>query len=382
MNSATRILLVLLRLAIGWHLLFAGLAKFGPDYHGSEGYLLEASGPLAPYFHRLAGDRVVDQLTLAALPAGQDPTKVPPGVRCPRALADEWDGYLERFAEHHGLDDRQKDVARVKLEQHKGQVVDWILQGSRQVRRPSPYGPPVEVVQTTRERLAEYVAARDRVRAYQATEFAVAMRTPFAPDKNRELMADKAAVARLRGELRQDIDHQTTLMKDDLREVLTPEQEERGPLPEPVRVDWKYMSRLDWIDFLVRWGLTITGCCLLLGLFSRTACVVGALLIGSFLAAMPPLPGLPEAVRAEGYPFVNKNLVEVLALLTLATTTSGRWAGLDALLYWLNPWRRKAAAPASAGPVRRVPERGPLPTDRTHVPGATPEPAHASARKE
>ena len=48
MNSATRFFLVLLRLAIGWHLLFAGLAKFQADYRGSAGYLQESPGPLAP----------------------------------------------------------------------------------------------------------------------------------------------------------------------------------------------------------------------------------------------------------------------------------------------------------------------------------------------
>jgi uncharacterized membrane protein YphA (DoxX/SURF4 family) len=146
--------------------------------------------------------------------------------------------------------------------------------------------------------------------------------------------------------------------------VLTPQQEERGPLPEPVRVGWKNMSRLDWIDFLVRWGLTVSGAGLLLGLFTRTACLVGALLLLSFYATMPPLPGLPEVVRAEGYPYVNKNLVELLALLTLATTASGRWAGVDAVLYWLNPWR-KAAKPGpergarGAGRVVSVPRPAP-----------------------
>ncbi len=379
MKNSTRLLLILLRLAIGWHLLFAGLAKFAPDYRGSEGYLLEASGPLAPFFHRLAGDRIVDQLTLTDLPADQDPTKVSMAARCPKAMADEWDGYVERFAEHYGLDEDQRKLADLSLQQHKDQFAVWILQGSRQVRKPSPYGPPLEIVQSTQERLAEYIARRDQVRAYQAGEFAAAMRTPFSSDRNRDLLADKAAVARLRGELSSDIDHQKALLRDDLRQILTTQQEEHGPLPEPVRVSWKYMSRLDWIDFLVRWGLTLSGAGLLLGLLTRTACVVGALLVASFLLAMPPLPSLPEIVRAEGYPFVNKNLIEVLALLALATTASGRWAGVDALLYWLNPWRCKEAAPApQALKARPVAGHAAVPADRPQ----SPEPIHASTQVE
>jgi hypothetical protein len=41
------------------------------------------------------------------------------------------------------------------------------------------------------------------------------------------------------------------------------------------------------------------------------------------------------------YYFVNKNLIEMLALLVLATTRSGCWLGLDGLLHRLNPWRRR-----------------------------------------
>jgi uncharacterized membrane protein YphA (DoxX/SURF4 family) len=382
MNTATRVFLVLLRLAIGWHLLFAGLAKFSADYRGSEGYLMEASGPLAGLFHRLAGDRIVAQLTVEPLDPKQDPSQVPLSARCPAALAAEWEGYLDCFTRHYGLTPQQQEQARVKLEQYKHRTTGWILNESKVVRKPSQYGPPLDVRQTTQERLAEYVAQRDALRSYQAGEFNAGMRTPFASDRNRDLLAQKAAVARLRSDLAADLDLKSSEMKDSLREVLTPEQEERGPLPQPVRVGWKYMTRMDWIDFLVRWGLTLTGGCLLLGLFSRTASAVAALLLLSFFLAMPPLPGLPEAVRAEGYPFVNKNLVEIFALLTLATTASGRWAGLDAILYWLNPWRKKAAAELSTAHRPSLARRAPPPGDANQEPEEVPLAAPVSANEE
>jgi hypothetical protein len=74
-----------------------------------------------------------------------------------------------------------------------------------------------------------------------------------------------------------------------------------------------------------------------------------------FYLTMPPFPWVPENVRAEGhYLFVNKNLIEMLALLCLATTQSGCWVGLDGLLQFLNPWRRRnyptRTATQSAGP--------------------------------
>jgi hypothetical protein len=58
-----------------------------------------------------------------------------------------------------------------------------------------------------------------------------------------------------------------------------------------------------------------------------------------------PFPWLPEPSRVEGhYYFVNKNLVEMLALLVLASTPSGCWVGLDGLVRFLNPlnWRSRS----------------------------------------
>ena len=64
MNSLTRVFLVLLRLAIGWHFLFEGLEKInsvnlGPTESNrpwtSKPYLRESTGPLADFFRRCPG---------------------------------------------------------------------------------------------------------------------------------------------------------------------------------------------------------------------------------------------------------------------------------------------------------------------------------------
>ena len=71
---------------------------------------------------------------------------------------------------------------------------------------------------------------------------------------------------------------------------------------------------------------------------------------------MPPWPGLPEAPIAEGhYVYVNKNLIEMLACLVLASTPNGLWIGLDALLFgWIGRGPRRPPTPAeptaAAGP--------------------------------
>ncbi len=140
-------------------------------------------------------------------------------------------------------------------------------------------------------------------------------------------------------------------------------------LPEPTAPAWRDWSwlkwdRLQWSDFAVRYGILIVGALLLLGLFTRTACVAGAGFLLLFFLAMPPLPGLPENPKAEGhYLYINKNIIEMLALLALATTTSGRWIGLDGLVHYFSPFRPRERSPKPAreaepkpAPKRSIPK--------------------------
>ena len=132
---------------------------------------------------------------------------------------------------------------------------------------------------------------------------------------------------------------------------LRPEQLMHGPLPaEPSQT-----RSVDWANML---GLTLIGACLMLGLFTRFAAVCGAVMLGMFYLSMPPWPGLPEAPNSEGhYLFINKNVIEMIALLVIATSGVGRWFGLDAFLGAAAMRRRAreldeaqatAAAPATA----------------------------------
>ncbi len=235
----------------------------------------------------------------------------------------------------------------------------------------------MEVERTPQQRVNDYLAKREQLRKEQAGELAISLRTLFGSEKTKDLLAEKADVARTRADLAREIDTRTTNLKETLRDVLTPEQAAKyGPMPDTVQPGVTEMRRLDWIDFLVRWGLVISGAGLILGLFSRTSCVLGALLLLSFYLAAMPLPGVIEAVRVEGYPYINKNIVEMLALLTLATTASGRWAGLDAFVYYLNPFRRR----------RTTPKGPPPPPDRNNGtpvtrPAPVAAPSHVPSRR-
>jgi len=91
---------------------------------------------------------------------------------------------------------------------------------------------------------------------------------------------------------------------------------------------------IDWIDAITPWFLVVVGACLLLGLFTRTMAVFAAGFLLMTYLAFPSFPWLPAPPQSESsYLFVNKNVIEMLALCVLATTLTGRWFGLDALLH-------------------------------------------------
>jgi thiosulfate dehydrogenase [quinone] large subunit len=66
-----------------------------------------------------------------------------------------------------------------------------------------------------------------------------------------------------------------------------------------------------------------------------------------FYLANPPFIGYFYSLPTEGsYLIVNKNLVELCALVVILVTGSGRFAGLDRILHGLFARRRRLAAAA------------------------------------
>jgi thiosulfate dehydrogenase [quinone] large subunit len=103
---------------------------------------------------------------------------------------------------------------------------------------------------------------------------------------------------------------------------------------------------LPLVDQLTMWGLVAIGLGLMLGCFTRLASASGILLLLLFYLCNPPFVGYFYAIPSEGsYLIVNKNLVELGALVVVLLTPSGRFAGLDRLIHGL---LRGRAQPASA----------------------------------
>jgi len=115
---------------------------------------------------------------------------------------------------------------------------------------------------------------------------------------------------------------------------LTPEQKALAPF-QPT----KEANLIDYLDLVTPWALAVMGGCLILGLFSRLAALAAAFFLLMTYLAVPSYPWLPTPPASEGnYFFVNKNVIEMLALLVLAVTPTGRWFGLDAIPYAIGVW--------------------------------------------
>jgi thiosulfate dehydrogenase [quinone] large subunit len=110
----------------------------------------------------------------------------------------------------------------------------------------------------------------------------------------------------------------------------------RGPLAEFFRWMASQPHLLDNANLITMYGLTIVGVLLMLGLFTRLAAAGGIGFILLFYLCNPPFVGYFYAIPTEGtYLIVNKNLVELCALVVILVTGTGRFAGLDGIVHGL-----------------------------------------------
>ena len=99
------------------------------------------------------------------------------------------------------------------------------------------------------------------------------------------------------------------------------------------------VTRGQRLDLVTMWFLVAVGAMLMGGLFTRLACVAAAGFLVTTYLLHPPFPWFPLPPGTEGNPvFINKNVIEALALFALACFPTGRWLGLDAIV--LRPFRR------------------------------------------
>lgn len=315
----TIVFLVLLRIVIGWHFAYEGAWKLVQEDWRATGYLTQSIGPLRPLFLKFVEDPDgLERLTEASV----------------NRRIDERFAILEKF---YGLTPDQVAVCKRYAERKK-------------TGDPGEPGKPFDPVnvQTVfadpdfQADLANYkdflvVMAQQEKAQYMCDVKAEPGRTDYNKERlmynyGKKAAARQALLARAEAPLK--------AMEANTLSKLSPEQMAKGAPPKEKSQSWFS----DWANML---ALTAVGVCLMIGLFTRLAALGAIGLLIMYYFCMPPWPGLPESPATEGhYYIVNKNLVEAAALLVIATSGAGRWAGVDAFISAFFRRRRAGSSPA------------------------------------
>ncbi len=321
MNRYTGISLILLRLIIGWHFLFEGLHKihslYSPRPFSSEIYFRESSGPLGKFMKGFLQDP--DAELLAKLDE--------------KSITNDWNTTAKDFATAYQFTPEQTKSADEVLEKNLKKTLDWFREGKKEIEIPSPDGKPtgtLKINYTIPQWLAYYKSKLEELDKIRSDDRSWYLGKEL--DKAR-IASTKAEISKGRKELSDEYDSQKGAFNSELQKLLTNEQ--KSVVLPPIQ---KKMGFIHWINLMTIFGITAIGAGLFLGLFTRIACLGGIGFLAMTYFTIPPFPWLPVPPLNEGnYVFVNKNLVEMFAMIVLVTTNSGRWFGLDAILANLLP---------------------------------------------
>jgi uncharacterized membrane protein YphA (DoxX/SURF4 family) len=150
---------------------------------------------------------------------------------------------------------------------------------------------------------------------------------------------EKEDVDALTKQMQTELKGQSDAMRAQVGAPLLGEDRAKG-YAAPSNEHWLWLfpkswSLIDYIDWSTRWFLPVVGAFLMVGLFTRLSCFAAAGFLVLTVLSQPSFPWLPAPPTGEGsYLFVNKNVIELVALLALMTTRTGQWFGLDAIVSW------------------------------------------------
>jgi uncharacterized membrane protein YphA (DoxX/SURF4 family) len=252
-----------------------------------------ARGPVAPLYHAYLPDfhGLEGLLHGDQVPGGPTPLN-----DWTRQVEQDWESFRQKFVANYGLTEEQQKQAEHILEQYRARLEDWAE--------------------------ANEEAAATHIHQWQRKEAAREMPAGNLPfQKKRTTEKQSQLTGEMNGWLA-ELKVVERGYENALNDLLSDDDRAQRPLPRP-------STSLDTIDGVMTYGILGIGLLLLVGLFTRLACLAGALFLLSVVMMQP-------FWVSETMPTYNQ-WVEMFALLTLATTPVGRWAGLDfflAHLFW------------------------------------------------
>jgi len=304
--------LVALRLALGCHFLYEGVWKIKHhDEFTAEPFLTQAKGPMAGFFYMMIPDIDARQRLHVEADAHGKKSIDSSGITT------RWDEIRREFVDYYrptNSADAAAPAAQERLERDAERTyskfcdkLDNYLKGNL-------------------DDIAAYFGALDRFENNKERN----QEAPFQKQRRWERMME---LRREAGKWINDIEDQEAAFKNSLYGLLDQQQRLRGQVPE----SWNPFSwnRIEQINFMVTYSLTAIGLCLMLGFCTPLAALGGAAFMCFVVMTQPAFPGIyPPDPPVVGHALlVNKDFVEMVALLAVAATAAGRWGGLDYFIW-------------------------------------------------
>ena len=107
-----------------------------------------------------------------------------------------------------------------------------------------------------------------------------------------------------------------------------------GPLAPAFHRMAESAGTVHTVDMIVPFGLLVVGLSLMLGLLTQLGCAGAIAFLTLFYLSQPPFSGMPQTGAEGTYLIVNKNLIELIAVMTVMAFRTGLIAGLDQL--WMS----------------------------------------------
>lgn len=383
--------LVALRLVVGWHFYKEGAKKLRDQDTApftAAPVFAAAKGPLAPLYHGLVADP--DGLKRLNYTDRDEP-----GDRIDvEQTIGAWEAYRQQVGEHYAFGDPQAqdelkkrrsdtkasiDALRAKIkaastsnggerspdaakaiendEKNLAYLIETYQQDEQRILKLRGQDEQAKaVLERWKDRLKIFFSDnREEINKYFQ---GLQRREKNADDPVRQEVASLSGqAAEIAANLKKDrgpwlaeIDAMWTGVEQDLNDVATDEQQSRQGYLELSKPDRKGRT-LSIVDAVIPWFDFLVGALLVLGLFTRPAAIAGALLLLGVVATQPPW--------VNGTIDTYYQTVELFALLVLAATGAGRWAGLDFFIRCL----RYKCCPPRTQTVALTPIRSEMPVE-------------------
>jgi uncharacterized membrane protein YphA (DoxX/SURF4 family) len=283
------------------------------DTFSARPFLTQAKGPAAPLFYAMVPD--IDGRQRLRIERDENGKEFISGA----AYLTAWTGLKEHVARKYQLRPEQKQAAESLYNAYGQSLQQYLAENFEDIQA--------------------YFGSLDRFQARRA-----AGTNRAAHEKKRLWDEQQALRTEVNGWL-SEIDGMGQEYQLALWDLLDEDQKAKGPIHAPTSdaeslpVKLPFVkTRMEFLDAAVTLGLTAIGICLVLGFCTRLAALGGAAFLVFVLLTQPPWPTIyPPAPEVVGHALiVDKNFVEMVGLLLLASTAVGQWGGLDFFVYrWI-----------------------------------------------